>query len=67
MRVNFGERLRALRRSRGWTQIEMAERFGLDRSYLADAEAGKRNVSLVNLKIIALGFGVTLSKLLEGI
>lgn len=67
MRVNFGERLRALRRSRGWTQIEMAERFGLDRSYLADAEAGKRNVSLVNLKIIALGFGVTLTKLLEGI
>jgi transcriptional regulator with XRE-family HTH domain len=65
VRVRFGRRLRKLRKQRGWTQVEMAERFGLDRSYLADAERGKRNVALVNLEIIAIGFETSLSRLLS--
>jgi transcriptional regulator with XRE-family HTH domain len=40
----------------------MAEKFGLDRSYLADVEHGKRNVSALNLEIIANGFELTLSR-----
>jgi len=40
----------------------MAEKFGLDRSYLADVEHGKRNVSVRNLEIIANGFELTLSR-----
>ena len=43
----------------------MAEKLGLDRSYLADVERGKRNISIVNLEIIASGFGLSLSKLLS--
>jgi transcriptional regulator with XRE-family HTH domain len=42
----------------------MAEQFGLDRSYLADVEHGKRNISIVNLEVIARGFGLTLSRFL---
>ncbi len=42
----------------------MAETLGLDRSYLADMERGRRNVSIVNLEIIARGFGLSLSSLL---
>lgn len=64
IRVRFGRRLRKLRRRRGWTQVQMAEKLGLDRSYLADVERGKRNISLVNLEIIARGFGLPLSRLL---
>ena len=67
IRVRFGLRLRKLRKRHGWTQVVMAERFGLDRSYLADVERGKRNISLVNLEIIAKGFGVTLAQLLSRI
>ena len=55
-------RLRSLRQRRGWTQVELAERLGLDRSYLADVERGHRNVSLVNLELITLGFDLTLSR-----
>ena len=51
--VRIGRRLRKLRKQRGWTQVQMAEEFGLDRSYLADVEHGKRNVSARNLEIIA--------------
>jgi transcriptional regulator with XRE-family HTH domain len=64
IRIRFGRRLQKLRRQRRWTQVQMAERFGLDRSYLADVERGKRNISIFNLEVIANGFGVSLSKLL---
>jgi transcriptional regulator with XRE-family HTH domain len=51
------------RKGHGWTQVQLAGRFGLDRSYLADIERGKRNASLVNIELIARGFKLTLSKL----
>jgi transcriptional regulator with XRE-family HTH domain len=64
IRIRIGRRLQKLRKQRGWTQVQMAEQLGLDRSYLADVERGKRNISIVNLEVIARGFGLTLSKLL---
>jgi transcriptional regulator with XRE-family HTH domain len=64
IRIRVGRRLQKLRKQRGWTQVQMAEQLGLDRSYLADVERGKRNISIVNLEVIARGFGLTLSKLL---
>jgi transcriptional regulator with XRE-family HTH domain len=67
IRIRFGRRLQRLRTQRGWTQVQMAERFGLDRSYLADVERGKRNISIVNLEVIARGFEVPLSRLLAGV
>lgn len=65
IRIRFGVRLRQLRMRKGLTQVQLAERLGLDRSYLADIERGKRNVSIVNLEIIAKGLGLTLSRLLS--
>jgi len=35
----------------------MAEKVGIDRSFLADVERGKRNASLLNLELIAMGCG----------
>jgi transcriptional regulator with XRE-family HTH domain len=67
IRVRFGRRLRTLREQRGWTQVELAEKLGLDRSYLADVERGHRNVSLVNLELIAIGFDLTLPRLFSRI
>jgi len=67
VRIRFGRRLRKLRQQRGWTQVEMSEKLGLDRSYLADTEQGKRNISIVNLEIVAIGFELSLSQLLRGI
>ena len=64
IRIRVGRRVQKLRKKRGWTQVQMAEQFGLDRSYLADVEHGKRNISIVNLEVIASGFGLTLSRFL---
>jgi transcriptional regulator with XRE-family HTH domain len=62
--ILLGDRIRRLRKKRGWTQAEMAERVGIDRSFLADVERGKRNISILNLEIIADGLKVSLSQLL---
>ena len=62
IRVRFGERVRKLRKQRGWTQVELAERLGIDRSYLADVERGKRNISLVNIELIANGFAISIAQ-----
>jgi transcriptional regulator with XRE-family HTH domain len=61
--VRLGDRIRKLRRKRGWTQVEMAEKVGIDRSFLADVERGKRNVSILNLDLMAKGLKVSLSQL----
>jgi transcriptional regulator with XRE-family HTH domain len=61
--VRLGNRIRKLRKKRGWTQAEMAERVGIDRSFLADVERGKRNVSILNVELMAKGLKVSLSQL----
>ena len=61
--VRLGTRIRKLRKKRGWTQVEMAEKVGIDRSFLADVERGKRNVSILNLDLMAKGLKVSLSQL----
>lgn len=66
IRVRLGTRVRTLRRKLGWTQVEMAEMLGVDRSYLSEIENGKKDPSLRVLKTIADGFKMTLSRLLQG-
>jgi transcriptional regulator with XRE-family HTH domain len=61
----IGNRVRKLRKKKGWTQVVMAEKVGIDRSFIADLERGKRNISILNLALIAKGFQKTLSQLLS--
>ena len=65
--IRLGVRIRKLRLRRGWTQVVMAEQVEIDRNFLADVERGKRNISIVNLNLIAKGLGLSLSRLLSGI
>lgn len=60
-------RLRTLRKAKGWTQVEMADALGIDRSYISDMERGKKNVCLSTLEILALGFEISMSKLISGL
>ena len=54
-------------KKKGWTQVVMAEKIGLDRSFIADVERGKRNISILNLALIAEGFQKSLSQFLSRI
>lgn len=63
----LGQRIQSLRRERDISQEKFALQIDMDRTYLASVEAGKRNVSLCNIKKIADGLNVSLSELFEGI
>lgn len=63
--VRFGKRLRELRKKKGWTQVQMADTLGIDRSYISDMEGGKKNVCLPTLEVLAQGFGVSMAKLIS--
>jgi transcriptional regulator with XRE-family HTH domain len=64
--IHCGQRLRSLRKKKGWTQVELAEYLGLDRGYLSNIERGQRNVTLETVQVVARGFGLTISQLLKG-
>ena len=64
---DLGNRIRELRKETGLSQEKFALKIEMDRTYFASVEAGRRNISIVNIKKIADGLGVTLSELFEGI
>lgn len=63
----LGQRIQSLRKERDISQEKFALQIDMDRTYLASVEAGRRNVSLCNIKKIADGLNVSLSELFEGI
>ncbi len=64
---DLGNRIRELRKQTGLSQEKFALQIEMDRTYFASVEAGKRNISIRNIKKIADGFGVSLSELFEGL
>lgn len=56
-----GERLRAIRKQKGLTQAEVAEKANLNDKYYSEVERGIRNITLVNLQKIARSLGVPLA------
>jgi transcriptional regulator with XRE-family HTH domain len=58
-----GSRIRELRDSRGWTQLELASRAEMHRPYLTGVETGSRNPSLDVLVRIANALHVPLIEL----
>lgn len=65
--VDLGKRIRELRAQTGLSQEKFALKIGMDRTYFASVESGKRNISVRNIKKIADGLDVTLSELFQGI
>ena len=59
----FGERVRELRKSQGYSQESFAAACSLDRTYLGGIERGERNVVLRNILVIARTLGISVSEL----
>lgn len=62
-----GERIRKLRRARGWRQIDLAEHSGVHEVHISDLERGSREAGLRTLSKIATALETTLSDLLKGL
>jgi transcriptional regulator with XRE-family HTH domain len=62
----FGRRVRELRLRRGITsQMHLALKAGLDRTYIGGVERGERNVGLRNIEKIAKAIGVSVEELFK--
>lgn len=58
----LGKRLRELRTAKKLSQEKFSFECGLDRTYIASIEQGKRNVSIVNIEKIAKACDVSISE-----
>ena len=67
LKIDFGKRVKSLRQKKNLSQEEFAFRIGMDRSYLASVELGKRNISLENIYKISKGLEISLSEFFKGI
>lgn len=63
----IAHRIRQLRQQQNVSQEKFAYTIGMDRSYFASVESGKRNISIINLQKIVTGLGVTLEEFFKGI
>lgn len=63
----FGLRVQKLRKAAGMSQEKFALSIDMDRTYLASVEAGRRNISINNIKKIADGLNITISELFTGV
>ena len=63
--IDMAEQIRSLRVSRGWSQIEPAQRSGVAVSTVRYLELGERTPGAQTMKKFALAFGVSTLELLE--
>jgi transcriptional regulator with XRE-family HTH domain len=63
VRKQFGARVNKLRRSRGLSQEDLADLSGLHPTYISGIERGTRNVSLKNIRRLAVGLRVRMADL----
>ena len=65
--VLWGKRIKELRIKTGDSQEKFALKINMDRTYYASVESGRRNISIINIKKIADGLGVSLEELFLGL
>ncbi len=58
VRVLVGERIRNLRKERGWSQEELGEKADLQHTYVGAIERGEKNASIDTLEKIAVAFNI---------
>ena len=59
--MTVGQRIKAIRKERKLTQVQLAEKANLSRSYLADIERDRYNPSLSTLEAVAGALGIQVS------
>lgn len=63
-RIEFGERIRSLRKSNNWTLEELGQRSNIGFSTISKAERGLISLTYDNILKLAFAFGMDMSELL---
>lgn len=61
----FGRRLAEMRKAQGISQEQLALTSGIARSYVSGVERGKRNISLLNIVLLAETLNIQPAELLK--
>lgn len=65
--LEFGERVRDLRKSKSLSQESFASMCGFHRTYIGTVERGERNPALLNMLRISKALDVDISVLVRGL
>lgn len=63
----IGDRIRAYRNQKGWSQEYLAEKADVHHTYIGQLERGEKNATIESISKIAGALGVSLSRLFENI
>ena len=66
IRRTLGQTVRTIRQRANLSQEELANRAGLDRTYIGGIERGERNPTVMSLKTIADALEISLHELFKG-
>lgn len=61
--IKIGNRIRELRKAKGFSQEGFAYEIGLDRTYMGSVERGERNIAAINLIRIAKALKVEVGEI----
>lgn len=67
VKIRFALRLKQLRNEKNISQVTLAEKIGIQSTYLSDLENAKKEACLKVLDMLATGLGVSLSVLFDGV
>lgn len=65
--VLVGQRIKALRTAKGWTQTYLSVHAGVGRNYISDVELGKKEIGLRNLHLLAQSLDATMEDVVRGL
>ena len=63
----LGERIRKLRKAKGWRQIDLAQHSGVHEVHISDLERGSREVGLKTLFALSQALNVKLDELFKNL
>lgn len=66
IRQRFAQRVRVLRKARGWSQEELAERAHIHRTFVSQIERATKSSTIDTVEKIARALGTTCGELLDG-
>lgn len=63
--IKFGEKVREIRKEKGFSQEELAYKADLHRTYIGMIERAEKNITLLNIQKIAKALEVEIKDLFE--
>jgi transcriptional regulator with XRE-family HTH domain len=63
--VNFGEKVRSIRKEQGISQEELSFRANLHRTYIGMIERAEKNITLINIEKIAVALETDVKNLMD--